>query len=170
MLGGRNTVALTEVTSAMLVLLLENGSDVSELTDAVLEKESPDDRRGLTVTEIVYVLKPPAAMVPRLHVGVPFGSFVQLVVEGDCASDGSASVTTTFCASDGPRLSTRIVYTRLPPAATGSGAWLLAIWRSALVDTVFVSLPVLDPGPGSDTALLAVAVFVWLVVVDDGIV
>ena len=53
-------------------------------------------------TVIVYCFEAPAAIVPRVHVGTPTVSSTQPEVVGLLTPAGSVSVTTAFCASDGP--------------------------------------------------------------------
>ena len=65
---------------------------------------------------------------------------------------GNVSVTVTFCASDGPRFVTRIVYFTCSPAYTLSGVPVFSSARSASVRTVACACAVLLLASGSSVS------------------
>ena len=83
------------------------------------------------------------------------------VVDTNVRSEDNVSVTTTFCASDGPLLVTFTVYVRVSPAVTVLGLWLFVTDRSALGAAVSVSVALLFPSDGSVVPPGAVTVAVF---------
>ena len=61
---------------------------------------------GVPVADATTTVEFPAASVPRLHVGTPFGSSAQPDVASRVTPEGRTSVTTTFSAAAEPRLAT----------------------------------------------------------------
>src|SRR5205823_2271766 len=82
------------------------------------------------------------------------------VAETNVVPAGRVSVTVTVAASLGPAFATSTVYVSVPPAATGSGASVTAIERSALELTVVSAVAVLLPATGSAVVALTLAVSV----------
>ena len=75
-------------------------SDLVEDTLAWLVIEPVVPASTSTVTVICFAA--PAAILPREQVGTPPGSSAQPSVDPKLTPEGRVSVTTTFCASDGP--------------------------------------------------------------------
>src|SRR5256712_10261980 len=83
---------------------------------------------SVAVSDTRIVVRPPAGSEPRLQVIVPSASAQAPSTGGLKVADVMAkgplpmlvSFTTTFRASDGPRLSTRISQVAVPPAGSGS--------------------------------------------------
>lgn len=99
---GPVTLVRTTVVSSLTLSLPALGSVASEVTVAVLVMVP--EEAGSTATVTVYAAIAPAAIFPRLQVGTPFGSSAQPLLETNVTPAGRVSVTTTFCASEGPLL------------------------------------------------------------------
>src|SRR5256712_10885930 len=122
---------------------------------------------SVAVSDTRMVVRPPAGSEPRLHVIAP-SAIAQTPSTGglkvaDVMAKGPlpmlVSFTTTFRASDGPRLSTRISQVAVPPAGSGSaGLQALVSLRSArsftVVDVEAVSLDGSGSGSSAETVAL----------------
>src|SRR5581483_8826092 len=153
--GSGESVLVTErsarvctVVVAVPVLLPGVGSVVVVAAVAELLIVAPLAVLALTFTTIVKTAVSPAATVafektigPEVLTLQP----VPVVTTADTSEvfAGTASVTVTICASDGPLFEKLIVYVRLLPALTGSGESVLVTVRSACVCTVVVAVAVL---------------------------
>src|SRR5438874_2175815 len=166
MVTARSARASTVVSAETLSLALF-GSPKSLPTRASLTRMVPSGVVGLTLTTTSIVALPPGARLPSLQVIVPSASaqapstgglkVADVMVKGPLPT--LASFTTTFRASDGPRLSTRIWQVAVPPARSGSsGLQSLVSLRSArsftVVDAEALLLDV--SGSGSSAETLAV--------------
>ena len=89
----------------------ELGSVVVVVAVAVLVIVEPLGAPALTFTTRVIVAEPPAGIVPRVHVTVAVPAHVPCdgVAETKAFPAGTASVSDTPSASDGPTLATVIV-------------------------------------------------------------
>src|SRR5437879_894625 len=180
MVTARSARASTVVSAEALSLALF-GSPKSLPTRASLARGFPSGVSLVTVavslistcsvavSDTRIVVRPPAGSEPRLQVIVPSASaqapstgglkVADVMVKGPLPT--LASFTTTFRASDGPRLSTRIWQVAVPPARSGSsGLQSLVSLRSArsftIVDVAALLLDV--SGSGSSAGRLAVLV------------
>src|SRR5437667_300612 len=122
---------------------------------------------SVAVSDTRIVVRPPAGSEPRLQVIVPSASaqapstgglkVAEVMVKGPLPT--LASFTTTFRASDGPRLSTRIWQVAVPPARSGSsGLQSLVSLRSARSFTVVDAEALLLDVSGSGSSAETVAV------------
>src|SRR2546428_11082367 len=157
------SAAPTKRTASLEVLFSGFPSGVSLVTVAV----SLISTCSVAVSDTRIVVRPPAGSEPRLQVIVPSASaqapstgglkVADVMVKGPLPT--LASFTTTFRASDGPRLSTRIWQVAVPPARSGSsGLQSLVSLRSARAFTVVdVQALLLDvSGSGSSAETVAV--------------
>src|SRR2546427_7017994 len=136
------SAAPTKRTASLAVLFSGFPSGVSLVTVAV----SLISTCSVAVSDTRIVVRPPAGSEPRVQVIVPSASAqapstgglegADVVVKGPLTT--LASFTTTFRASDGPRLSTRIWQVAVPPARSGSSG-LQALVRLRTARTVTVS-------------------------------
>src|SRR2546425_5803559 len=159
------SAAPTKRTASLAVLFSGFPSGVSLVTVAV----SLISTCSVAVSDTRIVVRPPAGSEPRLQVIVPSATAQALAAGGLKVAEVMvkgplptlASFTTTFRASDGPRLSTRIWQVAVPPARSGSsGLQSLVSLRSARSFTVVdVEAVLLDvSGSGSSAEALAVLV------------
>ena len=162
--GSGESVFVTERSADVLtdvlaedVLLASFGSGVVEPTDARLLMELPLAVLALTFTTSVKTAGgsltaydfvavtppvPPTAGVVRDH---PAGA----AIETNVVPVGTPSVN-CVTASEGPALSTVIVYVMLLPAVTGSGESVLVTDKLADAFTVVVAVAELLPAAGSN--------------------
>jgi hypothetical protein len=137
--GAVVTAHTLTVVVVVLVLLAGTGSGGAAATVAVLVRTVPSVVPLATTADTAIVAVSPDAMVAFEHETVPVAptaGAVQVQPAGaltlvKSTAAGSGSVTTTVAAGTGPVLVTANAYCRLLPAATGSGASVLVIWRSA---------------------------------------
>ena len=123
---------------------------------------------SVAVNVTTIVVRPPAGSVPRSHVTTPPAlghappglAFAPRIVKEPLLT--CVSVTTTLRASEGPRLSTRIVHVAVSPASIGpSGLQSFVTRRSARSSTIVDALALLLSVFGSITLTLETsAVFV----------
>src|SRR5207248_1436062 len=137
----RSAVVVTVVV-AVAELLPELGSAVDELAVAVLASTVPPATPVPTFTTRAIVADAPFAIDPRLHVTVvvPLQAPCEGTAETNDVPPGIVSVIVTPAAAEGPLLPTVIVYARLLPAPTGSGASVFVTARSAAATTVVVAV------------------------------
>ena len=141
--------------SAVSLLLLESGSDVVDVTVAVLVS---DAAWFGAVTTTVKVVAEPVFQLARVQVTETFPVLLQVQPPLDALTltnvtpAGRVSVTVTFAASEGPLLAASTVYEMLPPAVTVAGP-VLVIARSADAVTVASAVSVLLDGSGSDVVV-----------------
>ena len=120
------------------------------------------------VTTIVMVVVEPATQVARSQVTEMLALLLQVqpplevLTETNETPAGSASVTLTFCADDGPVLATSRLYVTVPPAVTVAGP-LLTTERSADPATVVLTASSLFVGSGSAVVESMSALFVRVV-------
>src|SRR5438128_10483491 len=159
------SAAPTKRTASLAVLFSGFPSGVSLVTVAV----SLISTCSVAVSDTRIVVRPPAGSEPRLQVIVPSASaqapstgglkVADVMVKGPLPT--LASFTTTFRASDGPRLSTRIWQVAVPPARSGSsGPQSLVSLRSArsftVVEVEDVLLAVSGSGSRAETLVVLV--------------
>src|SRR5215813_15388691 len=132
MIGG----GLETVVALVAVLLPCSGSKVAVLTVAVLLTIAPSATEQFTWTTKVMVADAPGASEAKVTARL-FSAPLQTPPpvapqEVKVAASGRMSVTVTDLAASGPSLVIVMVYVRLLPAVTGSGAAVLLIARSAV--------------------------------------
>src|SRR5439155_298303 len=152
------------VVDAVAVLLVEVGSEVEELTEAVLAMVPPS--LG-AVTRIVMGGAAPGgrvlARVQATPVLVPLQVQPAPLAPWKVTPGGSESVTLIGAAAVlGPALLTVSVQVRSAPAVTGSGASVLVIERSAEAMTVVDAVAVLLDASGSEVEELTEAVLLMV--------
>ena len=160
------TVDLATCTSAwgtmsvisLATLLPEVGSTVSEdviSAELVIEPTA----RSLTIASTSICTGDPAATVGNVHTAVVW---LQLSVGRTSTmvnSGGSVSVTSTFCASEGPSLITSIVYVTVAVGSTGSTSSFFSRRTSAEAAIGVTSTAELgNVPPASEVVVLTVAV------------
>ena len=140
------------------VLLPGSGSGVAEDTDAVLAMLS--DTSEPTFPRSRMISDAPAARVPSSRVPLqgrkvapPSAEYTAPRIE-----EGTASLSATLCASDGPRLETVTVKRMGSPAVTGSGAAVFVTDTSADIAASTSTVEMLLLGSGSEASLLTTAV------------
>ena len=127
------------VVVAVAVLFRRFGSDVVEVTVAVLETMVLSGVAELTWTTRVNMAVVPLASEPVVHVTVPVDPTAGVVhvqsvgaaIDWNVVCAGSGSVIVTLAAALGPALLTVMVYVKGLPGVTGSGASVLVMLRSA---------------------------------------
>src|SRR5262245_43811448 len=149
------------VVTAVAELLLGLGSEVDAPTVAVLLIITPLATELFTVATMVMVAEALATIelnVTVLLLPVPLQTLPPVVWhETKDMLTGRSSVTVTDVAASGPLLETRRVYVMFEPAATGLGAAVRAILRSAPeAPTVKLSVAAPPPGVGLKTVILTV--------------
>jgi hypothetical protein len=150
LLGSSSGVA----DAAVATLLMVVPGAVPGFTFTTSVKAAPDTpNEGLVA---VTVPVPPTAGVVAVH---PAGA----VNDTNVVLAGTASVSVTFAAFEGPEFVTWIAYDRLEPGATGSGVSVLIARRFAVVVTVVDADAELLLGLGSDVDEVTEAVFVMTV-------
>ena len=117
---------------------------------------------SFTTSEMLTVA--PGATVPTLQVTVvvPEHDPADGVADTNVVLAGTASVTDTFGASDGPLFVTGMAYVMFVPSVADAGA-ILDTPTSAAVVTVVVAVAVLLAAFGSDVADVTAAEFVMVV-------
>src|SRR5262245_14289052 len=129
--GGFETVVVV-----VDVLLLCTASKVAELIVAVLLTIAPSANEHFTLTTRVTVADAPGASEAKVTarlLSAPLQTPPPVEPqETRIVSSGRMSVTVTASAASGPSLVIVMVYVRLLPAVTGSGAAVLLIARSAV--------------------------------------
>jgi hypothetical protein len=147
------------------VLVTDKSADVATVVVAVLETTVPFATLALTLTTSVKTADP-SGTDDALQLTVPLAltaGVVQLQPPGELRDTnvvptGSASLSDTVCAVDGPLLVAVIVYVRSVPAVTGSGLSVLVTDKSADVATVVLAVAELLPVFGSNVDEFAEAV------------
>lgn len=141
-------------TVAVFVIVLPAGSDEAARTTS----ENVADAALTSVAAVQEMLPvPPAAGVVHVNVGPAV-----CVSDTNVVPAGTASVTVTPAASEGPPFAAVIVYVRFVPAVALAGP-LFVIARSAATPTVAVAVAALFAGRGSEVVVDTVAVFVIVV-------
>lgn len=150
------------VDDTVLVLLLATASvDVLLKIDRALESVEPPVAPAGTMKSTVKVAEPPEAMaLGVVHLtGVPS---TQSVDAWNVAPEGTGTLTTTVAASEGPAFATLTVMAMTEPALTLVGAddaaSEMSLARATVVESAFVSSPVLAPGDESSDATVSVEV------------
>ena len=130
-------------------------------TDAILVMD-PSAGAGSTVPVTMIEIVPPATSEAVVQLTVPavtLQTLSTLVALGDKIDAGSASVTSTCWASDGPAFDTTILQLAWRPATSGPAvSTTFEIERSAALATSLVAVEVFDPGNGSGVGDETVAV------------
>ena len=153
-------ISADSVTGIMTVdvLLPGSGSGVAEDTDAVLAMLS--DTSEPTFPRSRMISDAPAARVPSSRVPLQGRKVAPPSVEYTAPriEEGTASLSATLCASDGPRLETVTVKRMGSPAVTGSGAAVFVTDTSADIAASTSTVEMVLLGSGSEASLLTTAV------------
>src|SRR5580704_8347024 len=100
------------------MLLVNTGSPVGDPTVATLVNVPPVGAATVKVT----LLMAPLARLPKLQTITPLLFTLPALAPTKLAPKGTVSVTVTLLATDGPKLVTEIVYSRLLVASTDAAA------------------------------------------------
>jgi hypothetical protein len=164
----RSASAAATVTAAVEVLFAAFGSPVALVIVAVFEIV-PGAVADVFRTSVKVAL-PAEANAAIVHVTAPVppaGGVAQVntgpalcVIETNVVLAGSASLSDTFCACEGPLFVAAIVYVTSAPAVTAIAVGVFVIARSALeAATAVVVVALLFAGFGSAVALVIVTMF-----------